>query len=570
MPETENKLLVKLSVRIAGSTKDYAVSSMYLNQAVGSHHQFNIDLRGEELDEAIMQELQTQLGKPLEIKFFQGNTIKVKFKGVITGINLSNDSDAHKAMTLTGSGDTIRMDDGKHARCFKDKTYGEIIDDIKTKYSNIKFEGKNNSKGAKLPIFIQYKESNFNVILRLAELSGKWAYYNGMEFIIENDLRSDEIKNIIIGETGAHYQIEANLIPTNLEYRTYNYLENKDKSTYTTRTKSNKKINNPLVNTVVDASSQLFRSNTISPSIEYHVTEQDFNNYGSTMQSTYISGSVRISGSSTDPSLGIGDVLDIIEKKQGTQLSIGKFIVIQIQHSSNVSGFYQNHFEAIPREVDHPPLNTNIIYPKAEDQTATVIDNEDPERMGRVKVQFIWQDDRNDSNWIRVLSPMGGENHGLFYIPEINDHVLIGFEYDNPNRPYVKGSFYNRSQNTGQLYDRFGQHAKKQAEGRIKSSAEKAIKGIFTRQGHDIAIDDNGVTIYTKDGEALLCVSVANNGMVYINTQGKVIISSKEITVDAIDKINLVAKDISVKASNNLELSGGSEVKVKGGMIKLN
>lgn len=575
--EPENKLIVKLSVRLSGSNKkDYAVSSMYLNQSIGTHHHFNIELRGEELDETITKELKTQLGKSIEIKFIQGDSDKVKFKGIITGINLSNDSDDHKTMTLTGNSDTIRMDDGKNSKCFKDINFKTIIDSFKAKYSNVNFNTKDfdSFSDITLPIFIQYKESNFNTLLRIAELSGRWAYYNEDTFVIGKPPDNKETKNIIIGQTGGHYQIEANLIPSNLEYKTYNYIVDQ---VYSVKTKAKNK-SNELVDTVVAASNELFQSNTVSPSIEYHSTEQDFKNYGETMQNTYISGSVRVSGSSTDPSMGIGDTISLIEKQDGNQKSIGQFIVIQISHNSNVSGYYQNQFEAIPKEVKSPPLNPNIVYPKGEEQTATVIENEDPEKLGRVKVKFIWQDDENDSNWIRVLSPMGGKDHGLYYIPEINDQVLIGFEFDNPNRPYVKGTFYNSRQNTNQLLERFNNLVQSQAEGRVKGGAEQVIKGIFTKEGHHIVLDDNGISLYTKDGKAMVVISTSNDGLVYINTQGKIILSSKEIDIMAIEKLKLSAKSIEVDASDKLELKGGStaelkggtEVSVKGGMIKLN
>lgn len=567
MPE-ENKLLVKLSVRISGNTKDYAVSSMFLNQSIGAHHHFNIELRGEELDETVTTELKTQLGKPLEIKFFQGNKAKVKFKGIVTGINLSNDSDDHKTMTLSGNSDTIRMDDGKNSRCFKEVTYPKLIDKIFQDYkSGIGNDIRPKETNTQLPIFVQYKESNFNALLRICELSGNWIYYDGEKLRI-GEPPNDGSKDIIIGQTGGHYQIEANLIPANLEYRTYNYLSSE---VYTVKTKAKAKDRkNELVSIVVDASNELFNSNTVSPSIEFHKTDSDFNVYGETMQNTYISGSVRITGSSTDPSLSIGDLINLFEKKGETQKSIGQFFVVQIQHSSNVSGYYQNQFEAIPKEVQLPPLNPNIVYPKAEDQTAIVNDNQDPDKLGRVKVQFIWQDDKNDSNWIRVLSPMGGKEHGLYYIPEIGDHVLIGFEFDNPNRPYVKGSFYNSNHNTEQLYTRFGNLVKNQAEGRVKGGVEQSIKGIFTKEGHHIVLDDQSISLYTKDGQAMVVITTVDNGLVYINTQGKVILSSKEIRIDAVEKLKLNAKSIEIEASDKLVMKGGTEVEIKGGMIKLN
>ncbi|MEP7267412.1 MAG: phage baseplate assembly protein V [Saprospiraceae bacterium] len=573
MPDSE-KLIVKLSVRISGQDREYAVSSLFLSQAIGTHHHFNIELRGEELDDSIVTELKSQLGKPLDIKFYKGNSVDLKFKGIITGINLSNDSDDHKTMTLSGNSPTIRMDDGKNSRCFKEITYKRIIDKITEPYKGLKFTAKGNSSNSQLPIFIQYKESNFNLLLRVCELAGLWVYYDGQEVKI-GDQPTGKSKDIIVGQSGGHYQIEANLIPANLEYRTYDYTHDK---VYSLKTKAEADDKNLLVKSVVNASKELFNSNTISPSLEFFSTDADFTKYGDTMQNTYISGSVRISGSSTDPTLSIGDTINLIEKKDGNQSSIGHFFVVQIQHNSSVSGYYQNQFEAIPKDVKTPPLNTNIYYPKGEDQTATVIDNQDPEKLGRVKIQFIWQDDANDSNWMRVLAPMGGKDHGFYYVPEVKDHVLIGFELDNPNRPYVKGSFFNNSQKADQLNQILETSASK-VQSFIQGKTQEAAKGFFTKSGNQIITTQQGVFIMTKGGKSIVSVLTNEDGMVYIMANDKIFLSSgKEIAIESGEKISLKAKEIVIDAEQKLELKGGSEVNVSGGsvvevkgkMIKLN
>ena len=47
------------------------------------------------------------------------------------------------------------------------------------------------------------------------------------------------------------------------------------------------------------------------------------------------------------------------------------------------------------------------------------------------------------TSWIRVLTPDAGvsdkvsTNRGFVFIPEKDDIVLVGFRYDDPNRPFV-------------------------------------------------------------------------------------------------------------------------------------
>lgn len=569
MVESENKMMVRFAVQLQnGKDKEYAVSNLLLRQAIGAHHEFDISLSGTELDTSISKELQTQLGKPIQIRLFKDKLgIEVlSFRGVITGIKLSHDSEDYKTMTLTGSSPTIRMDDGKNSRCFKNTTYTKLIRTIIEPYVSLdKKIGTDSDKEPQLPIFTQYKESNFNVLLRICELSGNWVYYDGTKLIISARPAGNQ-KEIHIGHTGGHYRIGANLVPVNLEYRTYEYIQ---AEVFKVNTGAETKSENSLVKIVANASGELFTSRPIAPSVEYHPTNSDFENYGKTMQSTYISGSVRISGNSSDPTLTLGDTIRLIESEDGREVLVGKFIVIEVQHQADHSGYYQNQFEAIPADVQTPPMNTQIIYPKGEDQTAKVIENDDPEKLGRVKVQFFWQDDREESNWIRVLSPMGGKDHGLYYIPEIGDQALVGFEFENPSRPYVKGVFYNNKQKADTLFNRVDSKVAKI----IKNESMSRVKGWITEKGNYLLFNDGArdvTVISTRDGLSQIILSVDADGSMQIHAGGEINIEAKNIEIKAEERLSLSSKNIEIKADQKLEQSGTSEVVVKGGIIRLN
>jgi uncharacterized protein involved in type VI secretion and phage assembly len=71
-----------------------------------------------------------------------------------------------------------------------------------------------------------------------------------------------------------------------------------------------------------------------------------------------------------------------------------------------------------------------------------VRDLEDPEQMGRIKVEFptLGQD---TSNWTRIAAPMSGDSRGFQFMPEVDDEVLVAFENGNVNYPYVIGFLWN-------------------------------------------------------------------------------------------------------------------------------
>src|SRR4051812_31769405 len=72
-----------------------------------------------------------------------------------------------------------------------------------------------------------------------------------------------------------------------------------------------------------------------------------------------------------------------------------------------------------------------------------VTNNQDKEGLGRVKVKFPWLSDADESNWARIATPMAGASRGVFFLPEVDDEVLVVFEQGLVSRPYVLGGLWN-------------------------------------------------------------------------------------------------------------------------------
>ena len=72
-----------------------------------------------------------------------------------------------------------------------------------------------------------------------------------------------------------------------------------------------------------------------------------------------------------------------------------------------------------------------------------VTNNEDPGGLGRVKLFLPWPSDENETDWARVCTPMAGKERGIFFLPEVEDEVLVVFEHGDPRRPVVLGGLWN-------------------------------------------------------------------------------------------------------------------------------
>lgn len=188
-----------------------------------------------------------------------------------------------------------------------------------------------------------------------------------------------------------------------------------------------------------------------------------------------------------------------------------------------------------------------------------VTNNKDPDELCRVKVKFPWLSGTDESNWARVVTPMAGKDRGIFYLPEIDDEVLVGFEHGDIHRPYVLGSVWNGKDGMPiKAADAVG------SDGLVNKRVMKS------RTGHMLTIND------TKGGEQLLLVDKTSKnkitlnspdnslkiefeGDITIDTKGKLIIKSKagiEITSEATIKVE-AKQDYSMKSSGGkLTLAG--------------
>lgn len=178
---------------------------------------------------------------------------------------------------------------------------------------------------------------------------------------------------------------------------------------------------------------------------------------------------------------------------------------------------------------------------------AKVINNkDDPEKIGRVQIEFPGRG-KPDNSWAWVVSPMAGNNKGFFFLPDVDDEVLVAFEQGDINQPYILGVLWNE---------------KDKPPGK-NENGENNIKMIKSRSGHVIRIDD------TKGKEKIEIIDKSEKNKIIIDTKDNKIsiISEKDIEILAPKgKLTISAKEIEVKssASTKIEASAGMDLKASG------
>jgi uncharacterized protein involved in type VI secretion and phage assembly len=62
---------------------------------------------------------------------------------------------------------------------------------------------------------------------------------------------------------------------------------------------------------------------------------------------------------------------------------------------------------------------------------------------GELKVRFTTLEASHETDWIRPVNALAGDNCGTFFMPRVNDEVLLAFERGNARFPYVLGYLWN-------------------------------------------------------------------------------------------------------------------------------
>lgn len=164
---------------------------------------------------------------------------------------------------------------------------------------------------------------------------------------------------------------------------------------------------------------------------------------------------------------------------------------------------------------------------------ALVTDNVDPEGQGRVKISLPWSPDTGGGRydtWARLATFMAGNNRGSWFIPDVDDEVLIVFEGGDPRRPYVIGSLWNGSDKPPETMDGAGKNFKKVL--RSRNGVKMTLDDTDGRE--QFILETPGAQKLTlKDGPGAVEIVDSNGNSIKLETSGITITASAKVTINA-------------------------------------
>lgn len=202
--------------------------------------------------------------------------------------------------------------------------------------------------------------------------------------------------------------------------------------------------------------------------------------------------------------------------------------------------------------------------------TATVTNTKDPEKLGRIKVQFLGQGTDNETDWIRVAAFSAGSKKGAFFLPEVGEEVLVAFIQGAIDRPVA----------IGVLWENTDKPPEENADGKNN------VKMLKTRAGHTVTFDDDSskakIEIKSSAGHTITLDDASGKEKIEIKDKSgsnKITIDTtkKDITMESGMTLNLKAQNITIEAKAALNLKGAmlkaeasGIAEIKGSMVKIN
>jgi len=162
-----------------------------------------------------------------------------------------------------------------------------------------------------------------------------------------------------------------------------------------------------------------------------------------------------------------------------------------------------------------------------------VSDIKDPDNLGRVKVLLPWMPDSGGDRyevWARLSVFMAGNNRGAWFIPDVDDEVLVAFAGGDPSQPFVIGSLWNGSDSPPESMDGSGNNYKKVLRSR---NGVKLTLDDQDGQEQFIAETPGGQKVTLKDGPGSIIIEDSNGNSIKLESSGITITASAKVTINA-------------------------------------
>lgn len=192
-----------------------------------------------------------------------------------------------------------------------------------------------------------------------------------------------------------------------------------------------------------------------------------------------------------------------------------------------------------------------------------VTNNKDPDGMGRIKVTFPTLSDDDESFWARMSTLMAGKDRGSFFLPEVEDEVLVAFGHGDIDDPYIIGALWN-GVDTPPETNSDGKNNIRKIKSRsgheiiFNDEKQKEKLEIHTNKGHTITLDDS------SGAEKISIIDKTEKNLIEIDSV------QNSIKIESTMKLNIKSKMVEIESDGMMTIKAGATLTLQGALIKIN
>ncbi|HPF10824.1 MAG TPA: type VI secretion system tip protein VgrG [Flavobacteriaceae bacterium] len=533
--------------------------------------------------------------------FKPGNTItiyggyqsqnKLLFSGIIVNQNIRTNPTEGSVLEVWCRDQAIATTVGRKSAMFTNKTDSDVISTILGNYSGIKASVVTTSN--QIPQLVQYYTGDWDFILSRAEANSLVvSNVNGTIAVIDPTANTDPVLNLeygtdileFNGDLNAVYQL-GNVKASAWDYATQEVISGEASNTLA-----------GAGNLSSDSLSKVIGLETFQLQSSAALDQAALNGWSKAQmiksEFSKIRGEVKCQGNSL---VTLGNYIAL--SGLGDRFNGSHFVSGVFHDISDGNWITEVTFGLSPQWFTEAP---DIMAPPAAALlpgiqglfTATVKKMyEDPDAQYRILVDVPFLGTSGEGLWARLGTFYATSNAGAFFLPEVGDEVVVGFLNEDPRYPIILGSLYS-SDKLKPYQD-------------LEPNEKNTIKAIVSKSGIQMTFDDENKiftiltpqknTIVLSDKDQKITIQDQNENSIVLSSDGIVIKSPKDITVEADQNLNLKgtqgvsiassAGDITINGMNIKEsaeveysaegsasasVQGGGELTLKGAMVMIN
>jgi len=487
-------------------------------------------------------------GNRVEIQLGYHGEVKTVFKGIITKHALRAKQKDSSLLFVEAKNQAVKLTIGRKNKYFIGKKDSDIIDEICTD-AKIKVEKDNTTVTHKE--MVQYYSTDWDFILQRAEANGMLVHTDFENVIIKKpNTGATVVMTATYGDNIFEFETEMDARQQFKSVKTHSWNFSTQKIEDSEEGSSSFSDNGNISN---DDLAKVIGVKELSLHHAGNVNDDELKQwadaYAMKSKLSKICGKLKVAG---NPDVKPGSVITI---KGLSDRFNGNVFVTGVQQQFSVDhwfteiqfGWNNDWFYKTDDIIEKPSgglvpgingLHTGIVTKLESDP--------DGEHRIRVRVPLISMD--GDGIWARIATLDAGKDRGSFFLPEINDEVVLGFINDDPRHAIILGMLHSQAKPAP-----------------VTASDQNNEKGFYSRSKMKLVFDDDkkSISLITPGGNSLIMEDQQGSIEIKDKSGNKIKLSSDGITIES-------STALKAKGNTQVELTSSATTTIKGTMVQIN